>query len=287
LPYPCALKLCLKTRTAESDPEVARRQFATLAKVARAIPANDDYRVPRPHLLMKPEGAVLMEWVAGKRLTEKLFVFGGSSQRAQVLLESAAAWLRNFHAGHPQPPSILDAGEKLDNLDEMWEHDAVKGRFFDHSRSVLMQSADAATSIALPRSWVHGDFKSDNLIFSRGRMFGVDVHAAYDGIVMYDIAAFLNHIELNLNRWKHPQLWFYKLRLFRHFVERYLEGSRISFEQARLPLAWVRLYMLLSGWERIRTGMKGSLRGRFLERQYRAALVRVSLELEECLNLLN
>lgn len=275
LPFPCALKVCLQPRSPERDPETAHQQFATLTKVANALPDNGRYRVPQPYLLMEPEGALLMRWLVGKSLSDILFAFAVSERRAQDLLKDAAGWLRTFHAAGPSVPQALDTAEKLDNLRSLQR----RSKIFDRCHGLLADFADAASSFVLLQGWVSGDFKSDNLIFSDDGVFGLDIHAAGDGITLYDVAGFLNHIDLNLNCWSRPRLWSCRRRLFRHFVASYLDGSEADADRIDLPLSWVRLYMLLSSWSTVHTDMQGSLHGRVLERQYAAAAARVAQEL--------
>jgi hypothetical protein len=45
------------------------------------------------------------------------------------------------------------------------------------------RSAAAAASIDLKRSWLHGDFKTDNLIVSGQRIVGIDLQIKHENAV--------------------------------------------------------------------------------------------------------
>jgi thiamine kinase-like enzyme len=193
----------------------------------------------------------------------------------------AATWLREFHAARSLPPRKLDTDEKLETIDRIGKRCGHNHMLFQQAQAALHRHERQARSIALSASWVHGDFKPDNLILSKEAIFGIDIHARSEGNVLYDIAQFLNGFDLNVSSWRTPQLRFHTHDLFDHFVKCYLDDSNMTIEQVAAPLYWVRLYMLLYGWRDIGMTMRGSLRGCFLRRQYRQATARALLDLEK------
>lgn len=285
LPFPCALKLCLMPRSAEQDPDTARQQFETLTRVAGVLPKDGRYSVPQPYLLMEAHGALLTQWVEGKTLSGILLAFGRGQQYAKELLEGAAGWLRTFHAARPRTPGKLDLTAKISNLDELQRRGLPRPRLLNRCRNLLIDSAEHASSVESPQAWLCGDFKSDNLIFARSNVFGLDIDALNNGSVLYDAASFLNHLDLKLRLWAQTRLWFCKDGLFRHFVASYFEGTGIDYSQVALPLNWIRLYMLLSAWSTVHARMGGSVRGMFLQQQYAAAAANVANGLERMFRL--
>jgi thiamine kinase-like enzyme len=281
LPYPCALKFFLKTRTLEPDLESARQQFVSLQTINSAIRESLHYRVLRPYLLMESEGAILIEWVNGQTVTSALPSLRPNAGRMQTLLKQSAKWLHHFHAAHLLASDYLDTGDRLDNIDRLQKKIRHKGKFYGQCLTLLHKTAQAASAHKLPRSWAFGDFKSDNLILVEGAVFGIDISATTKDLVLFDMAQFLNHIETQSRRWKRPRLGIRKSRLSDIFIKAYLEGSDTTVEQISLPLAWVRLYTLLHSWSKQRLSKNGLFRGWFLENEYRTVAARVVRELEQ------
>jgi len=280
LPYPCALKFCVHSRTTLPDLDAAKQQYSTLEKVIRALPSNSRYRVPRPYLLMESEGALLTEWINGKNLSNMLFIFVRGTHRAEDLMRQSAAWLRNFHESRRLQPGSLDTNAKLAVIENLSKQYMVKDELLSAGHSCLTALADSASDVELPRSWLHGDFKSDNIIVSNDHVYGIDVQARYENVVVYDHASFLNHIELSLNCLRYPLLSLYQQRLYRAFLDQYIGSTRTDIE---LPLLWVRLYLLLSGRATVHKTMHHSIRGRYLESLYRRATVKVMSKLNTLL----
>jgi len=272
LPYPCALKICVHSRTTLPDLDAAKQQYSTLEKVIRVLPSDSRYRVPRPYLLMEPEGALLTEWISGKNLSDMLLIFVRGTHRAEELMQQSAAWLRIFHDSRQLQPGTLDTNAKLGVIDNLLKHCVIKDKLLSAGYSCLTALADSASDIKLPRSWLHGDFKSDNLIVSDAHVYGIDIQARYENVVVYDLASFLNHIELSLNCLRYPLLSLYQQRLYRAFLDQYIGSTHIDIE---LPLLWVRLYLLLSGRATVRNSMHRSIHGRYLESLYRRATAKI------------
>jgi tRNA A-37 threonylcarbamoyl transferase component Bud32 len=281
LPSVCALKFCLVARTLEPDSASARHQFTTLKKIARATPAGNHLRVPAPVFLIEDQGVLLTEWVSGKNLSDIFFSIGCSRRRADHLIKQAAAWLYYFHAANRRSPGTLDTANKLGIIAR---HETVKDPIFAYCHLLLRQLAEASGAMVLPRSWVHGDFKADNLIFSRKRVFGLDIHAKHKHVVINDIAEFLNQIELDLTPWRCPQLYSYKTSLFQTFITRYCGNIRAaSLRQMELALTWFRAYKLLHRWNIVCSRRYDPLRSYLFARQYRSAVAAITRDLESFL----
>lgn len=269
-PSPMLVKLCLVPHTDLPDPDTALRQYEALLRVSRAMGEGAELSVPRPYLVCEETGMLAAEWISGTSMTHLLLAFGINEARAQELMERAGRWLGRFHACHELPPARLDVDDKLNFIDELNATRAVSDRLFLRALNRLRDSASAAASIMGARSWVHGDFKTDNLILSGSRTIGIDIHLRNENAVIYDLASFLNHLELCLY---HPRGW----RLFRSrqllhdtFLAGYLGGSH---DPGAMSLAWVQLYMLLGPWST--ASAHGSWRSRFAEICYRGVASRL------------
>jgi len=95
----------------------------------------------------------------------------------------------------------------------------------------------------------------------------------FENSVLHDIAPFLNHLEL---RTFHPDGWpraFSIEVLHRTFLENYEGGPNAG--AIAVPLAWLRLYMVLQGWITIRGKAASPLRRRLADLSYRTVIGRL------------
>jgi tRNA A-37 threonylcarbamoyl transferase component Bud32 len=271
-PFPLAVKLCFRTGTAEPDPETAERQFEALRRVWLQMSQDGgQFSVPRPYLLEKETGLLAMEWVTGTSMTQQLFSWRCDSTLAHECMVRAGHWLRRFHAARHLPPTALDVEHKLSLLSEI-RGIPIEDRTFSQALKCLRQSATAAGSPPLERSWIHGDFKTDNLVLSGRRVVGIDLHLRHENTVVHDMAPFLNHLELQ--SW-HPGGW----RLFagtetlrKSFLGGYFGGLERAID---LPLAWLQLFTLLFQWESARIRSGSWLHSRFIDLCHRSVARRL------------
>jgi hypothetical protein len=267
LPSQGALKLCLKPNRPDPDPQDARHQFEILEQVYRASSSLSLRLAPKPYLLMEQEAAILIEWIPGEGLSRRLFSWRRSANTTE-LIAKAAIWLRKFHDVHPLPDGTLDVDTKLSRLSRL-ENDAFQdNELFQRCHAMLSERADRAASPRLLRSWLHGDFKAENLLISNNEIMGIDIQARSSNVTVYDIAQFFNNIELTARQPFYWRLAAIKESLYTHFMAHYLGNKRVSLD---LPLLWVRLYMLLSGWAGLRKGSDWSFRGHYLQSCYQSA----------------
>jgi aminoglycoside phosphotransferase (APT) family kinase protein len=271
-PTPLAVKLCLRPHTLQPDQDSAQQQYEALCRAWDAMGTDPELSVPRPYNVRADSGLLAVEWVSGATMTERLFSWHCNRTRAQQLIARAARWLRRFHACGALPPGTLDVDEKLVFVREMETRRSVSDPIFARSLSLLRGSAAAAGAVTLERSWLHGDFKSDNLIVSSERTVGIDVQLRHENPVVYDLAPFMNYLELRL--W-HPSGW--RLLAARNllgstFLETYCGGRA---DAIALPLAWIRLYLLLGEWYTARSHAASPVRGFVLDLCYRSVAERI------------
>lgn len=270
---PMAVKLCLKPRSDELDPDTALHQHDTLLRVHRAMGERSDLSVPKPLLVIPEYGLVATEWIAGKNLAMLLFSWGCGFARARDLVSGAGRWLRRFHACRVLAPGRLDAHEKLAFVSKLAAAHPVDDPIFQQALTTLRASADAAARPTLERSWVHGDFTADNVMVSGARTLGIDVDVRHENTVIHDLAPFLNHLEL---RALHPGGWLraFSLPSLRGlFLHSYFDKKT---EEVAVPLAWLRLCMLLQTWISARRKAGSPLRARFADLSHRAVVSRVA-----------
>jgi Ser/Thr protein kinase RdoA (MazF antagonist) len=111
--------------------------------------------------------------------------------------------------------------------------------------SLLESSAGKVRDVTLRRSWLHGDFKSDNLILTTGRTIGLDLHLVYENVVIHDMTQFLSHLELTCYHPKGLRLLPFRERMIRAFNTGY---AGCGLEAPLQPQVWDRLNGIIRAW---------------------------------------
>jgi hypothetical protein len=245
LPHALAVKCFTEPGTGRPDSGAAVRQFEALERVYGAMDHDHGLRVPKPYLVDPAEGLCAVEWSEGRPITDLILCGGATPASLRALMHGAARWLRAFHAARRLPDGPLDVDVKLAALERDRATPALLYPAARDAVLALARHARAAASVPLQRSWLHGDFKSDNLLAETDAIVGLDVHVRHENAVVYDLAAFLNHWELTLC---HPRAWRWfpwRAALAREFVATFDAGY---LAERRMPLLWARLYAMLGNW---------------------------------------
>lgn len=271
-PGPVAIKACLKSRSEEPDAEAARRQYDALVRVHAAMGEGAQFSVPKPWLLMPERALVASEWIAGENLAAALFSWTCDGERALELAARCGSWLKHFHACRVAEPRPIDVEDKLAFLFRMRKARQVDEPLFDEALACLRRAAQRAGETVLPCSWIHGDFTADNVMTFGTRTVCIDVDGRYENTVVHDLAPFLNDLDL---RAFHPGGWrrgFALAKLRRAFIGSYLDGANGA---VGVPLAWVRLHMILQTWTTALANARSPMRRRFAELSHRAVAARL------------
>lgn len=246
------LKICLDPVSGAPCPEDAARQYRALED-ASARMQGSHYRVPRPYLLLEPEGVLVCEWVDGTNVTGHLTRCFTGWRSLEAAISRAAEWLARFHRAFEVARAPLDTMEKLHWI-EQWAAAAEFGNGLpSQALRFLADGADTIAGVSLARSVLHGDFKADNVLLGE-QTFGIDLHLRHANCTVYDVAAFLNHLEalsFGPSGW---QLHSRRARLGSTFVERYAAAAGAALDMTALK--WVRLYLLCAARSSLTAGMR-------------------------------
>ena len=239
-----AVKRCLVPRTTTPDTATALDQYAALARVGQAMRRySPRYFVPEP-IFVSPEMATLaMSWVGGKPLTNML-------RHPAVLTRGAAwfsdvgTWLGYFHAAGPARVSLFDCEARKQNLSEL-QASPLPNATFMPAVWIATNHLQKLSGLKVHASWLHGDCKTDNFMIDGKSIYAIDVSLKHENAVEYDLAQFLNHLDLNLLS---PQSILQ--RGFRSaFARAFLRGYEASGLQiSRECLEWTRLWAALALW---------------------------------------
>jgi len=274
---PLAVKVVIDPVSGMADSAAAATQHAALERVHRAMPADPKLRVPRPYLVDRPEGTLVLEWVGGAPMTELLLSLRTSPAAGLALMTCAGRWLRRFASAHPLPRGHLDVDEKLSALVELERSGLGASRGVAGAIATLRRHAGLAAALELERSWLHGDFKTDNLLVDGDSLVAIDVHARHENVAAYDVAAFLNHLDLTLC---HPRAWRWRpwrRRLAREFLLAFDPGL---LAHARVAYAWTALYLMVSNLREFTGRRRPSLQHVYLARCFGTLIRRMTSELD-------
>ena len=247
-PHPLAVKLCISHLSGEPDSDDARRQFDALQAVEPYMPHDRMYTVPRPYKLDAGNGLVAIEWFDGQTLTSYLRNLRYPIPKMLKMFGRAGTWLKHFHSGQYVAPGTFDAVKRFRYFQANLTQSALHSdRTFVHACELLEQKMDDIENQPFSRAWLHGDFKSDNLLACGDRLVGIDIHAHDQNLVLWDIVPFLNRFGLLIYS---PYGWHLK-RYRSEFEQHFLHGyfARESTPREAAAIAWLRLLILLQQWD--------------------------------------
>ena len=239
-----AVKRCLISQTTTPDTATALDQYAALARVGNAMrPFSPKYLVPEPVYVNKELATLAMSWIGGKPLTAMLR-HPAAWVRGAAWFADVGAWLGCFHAAGPARVDSFDYEARKQNLSELETSPLPNGAFMPAVR-IATNHLQKLSGLQVHASWLHGDCKTDNFMIDGKSVYAIDVSLKHENAVEYDLAQFLNHLDLNLLS---PQSVLQ--RGFRSaFVRAFLRGYEASGLQiSRECLEWVRLWAALTLW---------------------------------------
>lgn len=139
---------------------------------------------------------VVMSWVEGESLTADLRRFPRAAATLERHVEEAGRWLALLHSAGPGSAGALPAERKLAGLNDALRLETARDGAFVRAVALLERYAADAAAAPHPWSWIHGDFKPDNILFGDGGAAGIDAQLRNVTSVLEDVAPFLNSLEL-------------------------------------------------------------------------------------------
>jgi tRNA A-37 threonylcarbamoyl transferase component Bud32 len=261
-PINLAVKRCLVPQTKIPDVAAAKDQYLALERVSRAIVERDPgYRIPAPLFIDSVSASYGMSWVDGQSLTEKLHSFSIFSE-GYHWFERVGAWLGNFHSAGPLHSAYFNIEERIASVANLREC-VLQDKSFAYASYCLSENVAAMRNVPVQISWLHGDCKTDNFLIGEEAIFGIDISLSYENAIEYDIAQFLNHLELLVFSPKYLHLQWIRPSFEMAFWRGYRStGPRIS----STCLNWIRLWSALTLWRSMLMARRNNVRTWFLNR---------------------
>lgn len=263
-PLQAAVKLCLDPQLNIPDESAAEEQFAALERVSNALEnGNGRFRVPEPLCLSAELAIFAMSWVEGKSLTSWL-------RHPSVFIKGAdwfheiGAWLGNFHKVGPLRRREICLDERLTVIDNL-SISPISDRAFTEAILVLQKTAPALKGMEVEVTWLHGDCKTDNFLLSGDGIYGIDISLSYENPVEYDLAQFMNNMDLLL---RSPQ-YLYLRGMQSNLEAAFWRGYRSTGPSVSdAYLNWMRLGFSLSFWHSMLKGRHRNIRTWILNRLF-------------------
>lgn len=239
-----ALKRCLMPRTLLPDRDGARIQYAALEKLRESFSeANSPYQIPAPRFLDETSASFGMDWIEGVTITDLLHT-PQALLRGSIWVNSAGRWLGHFHTAGPHATCRFNTEARASNIAKLLES-PLPNSVFIAATHTLAKSRSRVSKLDVQRSWLHGDCKTDNIMIGDCRIYGIDISLVHEDAIEYDIAQFLNHLDLLVSGPKEFLLRPLKNKLELAFWLGYQEqGLNVSDD----CLNWIRLYAALNLW---------------------------------------
>ena len=263
-PFQAAIKLCLVPQTKTPDESAAMEQFAALERVNNALGnGNKRFRVPEPFCLSAELATLAMSWVEGKSLTSCL-------RHPSVFIKGAdwfhdiGAWLGSFHKVGPLRRQQICLEERITVINNLSIF-PISDRAFSEAILVLRKFAPALKGLEVEITWLHGDCKTDNFLISSNGIYGIDISLSYENPVEYDLAQFMNNLDLLLTSPQYLYLCGMKSRLEEAFWRGYHSTGPLVSDAY---LNWLRLGFSLSFWHSMLKGCQPNVRTWILSRMF-------------------
>jgi aminoglycoside phosphotransferase (APT) family kinase protein len=218
-----------------------------------------------------------MTWVEGESLTAALRRWPRAEAALDERVTAAGRWLATLHAVGPRSERGLATDRKLAGLADVLRLDAARDGMFRRGVALLERRAADAAVAPHAASWVHGDFKPDNVLLAAARTSGIDMHLRDVSSAFEDVAPFLNNVEIQCaiaRAWRGTAR---RAALVSRFLDGYAAGMGA---QPLLPLAWMRLYSALSLWAYDMTVRRSPLKAAIAFHVYRRLAGRLTRALE-------
>jgi len=174
------------------------KEFQTLRKLQEIFPPDGTQGAlaAESFLEINDHAAMVTRLFRGKDLI--CYARSADLEELGRMFHSAGALLRSLHDGCPDGYQTrkLDVGPKLTYLEDTYGRILLQNSKTRMAFTRLRASADAVGLPPLRVSWTHGDFKPENVLYDGRRIILLDTRLDIRGAVVYDLASFLNHVQI-------------------------------------------------------------------------------------------
>ena len=236
-------KLPLLPGTTRPDSARAESEYQVLVGLQSRFAQDHEYGTLFPVAYLGESGLLITRRFDGHDLLRCL--------RPRTLLDHcrhAGTWLRRLHDACPGScdEGPLGAADRIDSLQQSYRalfagHPAVRAAY-----EKLSDEAAGLETRPFRRTWNHGDFKPENILFDGRKYVGMDMLLRDRAPVLYDLASFLNHLLLAGRTFRYR----YVRVLYKQAEQQLLTGYGDMDDSDRRAIRWLQSYFLLHYWGR-------------------------------------
>jgi Phosphotransferase enzyme family len=262
----------------------AELQFASLSRCFDAMQRNSLFRVPEPIYLLEDNAIVLMEWIDGESFFAALCRRGSSVRTLMRLSRLVGAWLRAFHEAGSASVSICgttDLRNEIERVRIAMNRNKIVLSMASRALESLAEYLPTVSARSVQRTWLHGDFQPENILFGADMVFGIDIMHLTSGVALADVAHFLNQVRKMAFLPSGLHLLTSYQPILSAFVTGY-SGDHCLVDP--LVLSWYRLLDDLRFLIRYHPHLKSAAHRWYLERLQSAAIRQHVAMLHSCIN---
>jgi tRNA A-37 threonylcarbamoyl transferase component Bud32 len=184
-------------RRAYNIDKALRTQYDSLQEAVLLAGRVPGVRAPRPLDTLPDLGVLVMEWVDGRRLLDRLGsdLTGATSE---ALVRSCGEWLRHFHELRRTDPCDPRIAEKLRDARfcvERLSQERLPDELLRRVETHMVERAAVLEGIVVPSCYNHRDFSVSNvMVDGGGRLVVLDIGSELAPMDS-DVAAFLVSLE--------------------------------------------------------------------------------------------
>lgn len=196
--------VCIKySKSGERSKKSLILEYNNLQKYSSAMADNKRYGVPKPIACLPDSGMLVLEWVNGKSVKFHLRQgFYKRKSRKSLIVESAH-WLKGFHLAAGASSKTFSPSQLADKIDNY----ALLNRIsFQACKITALKVAEVfrreTEKVPVSQevySSVHGDFTPGNIIYSDGKMLGIDTTRQASASVIEDATRFITDLIVDKN----------------------------------------------------------------------------------------
>ncbi len=269
-------KLARSSQPIDKDGGEVKREFQAMHKLQSLLPpAHQGGALTALGCLDIAGHAVLVtRWFDGKDAIR--CARGSNPSVVAAVYRLIGTLLKKLHDACPEShqEGQLDVEAKLAYLLQqyarVWDNDAAA-----HALHLLRISAPRVGLARLQWSWLHGDFKPENVLSDGRTVVILDTQLNTHGVGTYDLASFLAHTLLASHEFGNGAIRKHYALLDREF----LAGYGILGADGTAALRWTQLYCLLCQFGRYLSG--GILSAGYANYRIAPLFTRIAAQLEE------
>jgi len=237
-PFPFAVKVCRYPTRDEPNIKFSKRQYADLERFYNVLKNDPVHRVSQPICLLEDHAVVVMEWAVGRSAVEYLLDWHCSGKCIEDKIRKAALLLKQLHEKCFQSLDYPTVECQLEKIDQLLKSGKNQKNYLYRFNEQLKLLAPEVRKTKIPFVYIHGDYQPSNIIFSKDKVYAIDVTYSRVEAANIDVVTLLNTLSRIFLLPKGFRLLPIKNRIFNAFYKEYYGDN---YKQSLFVLTWMML----------------------------------------------